>query len=57
MIPRSCVIIGCGYFGGRAVEKLHRKDPHSKIIVVDKNKDAVLVKSRLTGENRCPVFF
>lgn len=32
------LIIGCGYFGSRAVEKLLRKDPHSRIIVVDKSK-------------------
>jgi hypothetical protein len=38
----SCLylVIGCGYFGSRAVERLHRKDPRSKIIVVDKNEEA-----------------
>ena len=41
MIPRSYVIIGCGHFGGRAVEKLHRKYPRSKIIAVDKNEERI----------------
>jgi hypothetical protein len=50
MIPRSYVIIGCRHFGGRAVEKLHRKDPHSKIIVVDKNKEAIKKISHLPAE-------
>jgi hypothetical protein len=36
--PRAYIIIGCGYFGSRAAEKLLRKNPHSKIIAVDKNK-------------------
>ena len=50
MIPRSYVIIGCGHFGGCAVEKLHRKDPHSKIIVVDKSKEAIKKISHLPAE-------
>jgi hypothetical protein len=50
MIHRSYVIIGCGHFGGRAAEKLQRKDPLSKIIVVDKNKEAIKKSSRLSGE-------
>jgi hypothetical protein len=50
MSPYSYVIIGCGHFGGRAVEKLHRKDPHSKIIVVDKNKEAIKKISHLPVE-------
>src|SRR4030042_2743053 len=50
MIPRSYVIIGCGHFGGRAVEKLYRKDPHSKIIAVDKNKEAIKSISHLSAE-------
>jgi hypothetical protein len=50
MIPRSYIIIGCGHFGSRAVEKLHRKDSHSKIIVVDKNKEAIKKISHLPVE-------
>ncbi|MGZ3493485.1 MAG: NAD-binding protein [Thermodesulfobacteriota bacterium] len=41
------LIIGCGHFGSRAAEKLIRKDPNSKIIVVDKNKRALKKVSRL----------
>ncbi len=37
----SYLIIGCGRFGGRSVEKLYRKDPWSKITVVDKDKEAI----------------
>jgi len=50
MIPRSYVIIGCGHFGGRAVETLHRKDPHSKIIAVDKNEERIKNISHLPIE-------
>ena len=39
--PQSCLIIGCGHFGGQAITKLLGKDSHSKIIVVDKNKKAL----------------
>ena len=35
------LIVGCGHFGRLAVEKLLRKDPGSKIRVVDKNKKAI----------------
>ena len=50
MIPQSYVIIGCGHFGGRAVEKLLRKDPHSKIIAVDKNVEQIKKISHLRIE-------
>jgi hypothetical protein len=39
--PHSYLIIGCGHFGSRAAEQLLKKDPHSKIITVDKNREAV----------------
>jgi hypothetical protein len=48
--PRSYLIIGCGYFGSRAVEKLLKKDPCSKIIVVDKNKKVLQKISMLPVE-------
>jgi hypothetical protein len=38
MGPLSYLIIGCGHFGSRAAVKLLRKDPHSRIAVVDKSK-------------------
>jgi saccharopine dehydrogenase-like NADP-dependent oxidoreductase len=44
------LIIGCGYFGSRAAEKLLRKDPKPKIIVVDRNKEAVKKVSNLPVE-------
>ena len=50
MNPRSYLIIGCGHFGSRATEKLLRKDPHSKIVVVDKNKRKLQKISRLPVE-------
>jgi hypothetical protein len=43
-------IIGCGYFGSRAAEKLSRKHPHPKIIVVDKSKRALQKVSHLPIE-------
>ena len=46
----SCLIIGCGHFGGCAVEKLHRKDLHSEIIAVDKNEERVKNISHLPIE-------
>jgi hypothetical protein len=46
--PRAYLIIGCGYFGSRAAEKLFQKNPRSKIIVVDKNKKALQKLSRLS---------
>ncbi len=45
--PRTYLIIGCGHFGSRAAEKLFQKDPHSKIIVVDKSRRALQKVSRL----------
>jgi len=44
---RAYLVIGCGHFGSRAAEKLFRKDPHSKIIVVDKSRKALQKVSRL----------
>lgn len=44
------LIVGCGYFGSRAAEKLLRKDPKPKIIVVDRNKEAVKKVSNLPAE-------
>jgi hypothetical protein len=44
------LIIGCGHFGSRAVKILLQKDPHSKIIVVDKRKKALQKVSRLPIE-------
>ncbi len=37
----SYLIIGCGHFGSRAVEKLLRKNPQPKIVVVDKDEEAI----------------
>jgi hypothetical protein len=45
--PHTYLIVGCGHFGSRAVIKLFQKDPQSKIIVVDKNKEALQRISRL----------
>jgi hypothetical protein len=39
--PHTYLIIGCGHFGSRAAEKLLRKDPLSKIVVVDKIKESI----------------
>jgi hypothetical protein len=50
MTHPSYLIIGCGHFGSKAVEKLHRKNPKSKIIVVDKNKRALQKVSHLPIE-------
>jgi len=44
------LIIGCGHFGSRAVKILLQKDPHSKIIVVDKSNKALQKVSRLPIE-------
>jgi hypothetical protein len=44
------LIIGCGHFGSRAAKILLRKDPHSKIIVVDKSKKSLQKVSRLPIE-------
>jgi hypothetical protein len=48
--PHTYLIIGCGHFGSRAAEKLFKKDPHSKNIVVDKNKTALQKVSRFPIE-------
>jgi hypothetical protein len=50
MIRRLYVIIGCGHFGGHAVEKLLRKVPHPKIIAVDKNEERIKNISHLPIE-------
>lgn len=50
MNPRSFLIIGSGHFGSRAAEKLLKKDPRSKIIVVDRSKEAIKKISHLTVE-------
>jgi hypothetical protein len=39
--PLSYLIIGCGHFGSRAVEKLSQRNSRSKIIVVDKSEKAL----------------
>jgi saccharopine dehydrogenase-like NADP-dependent oxidoreductase len=39
MNPSSYLIIGCGHFGSEAAEKILRKNPGSKIIVVDRKKE------------------
>jgi len=41
MTPNSYLIIGCGHFGSRAVDKLLKKDPRSKITVVDKEEKMI----------------
>jgi TrkA-N domain len=41
MTPPTYLIVGAGHFGNRAVEKLLEREPHSMIIVVDKNKSAL----------------
>jgi saccharopine dehydrogenase-like NADP-dependent oxidoreductase len=50
MKSHSYLIIGYGYFGSRTAEKLLRKDPKPKIIVVNRNKDAVKKVSNLPVE-------
>jgi len=50
MRSHTYLIIGCGYFGSRAAEKLFRKHPHPKIIVVDKSRRALQKVSRLPVE-------
>ena len=49
-IPPAYLIIGCGYFGSRAAEKLFQKHPRPKIIVVDKSRRALQKVSRLPVE-------
>jgi len=48
--PRTYLIIGCGHFGSRAVEKLLQNYPSSKIVVADKSRRAVQKVSRLPIE-------
>lgn len=43
----SYMIVGCGHFGGRAVEKIFKKLPHCEITVVDKKKRPLQKISRL----------
>jgi len=50
MNSHSYLIIGCGHFGSRAAEQLLKKDPHSKIIAVDKNHRALKKLSHLPVE-------
>ena len=44
------LIIGCGFFGGRAAKQLLKRKSHPKIIVVDKNREAVKRLSHLPIE-------
>lgn len=44
------LIIGCGHFGRRAVEKLIRKNSHPKITVVDRDEKAIQKVSSLPVE-------
>jgi len=44
------LVIGCGHFGSRTTGKLFRKDPRSKIILVDKDKRALQKVSLLPIE-------
>ena len=46
----SYLIIGCGHFGRKAAEKLFKKNPHSRIIVVDKDEKAFRKISSLPVE-------
>jgi len=46
----SYLIIGCGHFGSRAAEQLLKKEPHSKIIAVDKNPRALKKLSYLSRD-------
>jgi hypothetical protein len=50
MKTHSYLIIGCGHFGRRAAEQLLKKDPRSRIIAVDKNREALKKLSRLPIE-------
>jgi hypothetical protein len=46
----SYLIIGSGYFGSRAAEQLLKKNLRSKIVVVDRNKNALKKISSLSVE-------
>jgi saccharopine dehydrogenase-like NADP-dependent oxidoreductase len=50
MSPGSYLVIGCGYFGSGAGEKIQRKDLHSKVTVVDKNEEAIKKISHLPAK-------
>lgn len=50
MTPPFYLIIGCGHFGSRAAEQLLKRDPHSKIIAVDKNNRVLKKLSHLPVE-------
>ena len=50
MKPHSYLIIGCGHFGSRAATELFRKNPLSKITVVDRNAKAIQGISHLPVE-------
>jgi len=52
MNPPSCLIIGCGHFGSRAVEILLEKYPRSKIVVVDRHKKEFKKISQLPVETK-----
>jgi hypothetical protein len=52
MNPPSCLIIGCGHFGSRAVETLLKKYPRSKIVVVDRHKKKFKNISHLPVETK-----
>ncbi len=48
--PHSYLVVGCGYFGSRAVLRLLGKDPGSKIVVVDKSRKALRKVAHLSVE-------
>ena len=48
----SYLIVGCGHFGERAVLGLLRKDPHSRITVVDRKESSLEKVSRLPVDAR-----
>lgn len=50
MKPRSYLIIGCGHFGSRAAGELLKKNPLSKITVIDKSSRALRKVSALPVE-------
>jgi len=47
---KTYLIVGCGHFGGRAVEQLLKKKSHRTIIAVDKSREAVKKLSHLPIE-------
>ncbi len=52
MDPTSCLIIGGGHFGSRAVDTLLKKYPRSKIVVVDRHKKEFKNISQLPVETK-----